>query len=380
MRRACQTALAATALVLAWQAATVWYNRDGDWTALFHTGAFARVPPPLEAEQLHRIAGDPGYDGQFYHFIAHDPWMRRGFAPYVDNPRLRWRRILVPGLAWLAAAGQDGAIDVAYVAVTLAFVLAGSYWLSLYCQEHGRRAAWGLLFPLIPGVLVSIDRMTIDTAIAALCVAFALYLRSPVRLWVVLALAPLARETGLCLVAGACLWQRKRAAFYASAALPFLGWTAYVHARTAPDHTAWLGWPFAGLVERTLHPVQFALSSRWLKQAAALDYLALVGVWLALALIARCAWRRSAGPLELALYCLAALAVTLARADIWSGAYSFARTQTPLLVGLALLGLASRSWLLLAPLALTIARILFQFQPQWKGVLRGILSHVRSIA
>ncbi|MBI3473809.1 MAG: hypothetical protein HY013_20835 [Candidatus Solibacter usitatus] len=372
MRRSLLCATLATSLVIAWQSLTVWYNYDRDWTALFHTGAFVQLPPALAAEDIYRFRNDPGYDGQFYRLVAHDPLLRRGYQPQVDNPHLRWRRILTPALAWCAALGQDAAVDYAYIAVTLAFVFAGSYWLSRYASHR----AWGLAFPLIPAVLVSIDRMTVDAALAALCVGFALYLESPRKLYAVLALAPLARETGICLVASYCLWLAARRAWrpalaYATAALPFLAWTAFVHAQTAADHTRFLGYPFAGLLERTVHPASYALTSRWLRQAAALDYLAVLAVWLALALAARALFSRAATPLHLAAYSYAALAAVLGQQQIWSEAYSLSRTQTPLLLCLALAG-GSR-WGP-APLALSIPRILFQLGPQWKGILRGLLS------
>ena len=100
-----------TGLVLLWQFLNVHYNYRDDWTALYDTGAFRRIPPAISNEQIYLFNGSPGYDGQFYHFIAHDPWMRHGTASYVDNPRLRWRRILVPALAWLAALGQPDYVD-----------------------------------------------------------------------------------------------------------------------------------------------------------------------------------------------------------------------------------------------------------------------------
>ena len=46
----------------------------------------------------------PGYDGQVYHLIAHDPWMRRGSAEAIVYPTFRYQRILVPALAWMLNA------------------------------------------------------------------------------------------------------------------------------------------------------------------------------------------------------------------------------------------------------------------------------------
>ncbi|MGH9662537.1 MAG: hypothetical protein ACRD96_28570, partial [Bryobacteraceae bacterium] len=199
-------ALLAAAICLAWQTATVEANYGGDWTALYCTGELLPTPPALAAENIYRFSGSLGYDGQFYHYIAHDPFFQRGLDRYVDAPRLRYRRILVPALAWLAGAGRF--VDPAYFGVVLLFVFAGARWLARCAMEQGRSPAWGLAFLVAPATAVSVDRMTVDVALAALCCAFALNPRS--RL--VLALAALTRETGFLLAAAsaaASLAQRR---------------------------------------------------------------------------------------------------------------------------------------------------------------------------
>jgi hypothetical protein len=206
-------------------------------------------------------------------------------------------------------------------------------------------------------------------------VGFAVYLDTPRKLYAVLALAPLARETGIILLASYCLWlaiQRdwKKMVLYATAAIPWIGWSAFVNSNTAADHTRFLGPPLAGIAGRTLHPVQFSLTSAWLRQAALFDYLAVVAIWIALLLVLRLAWQRRAGPLDLAVYGYAALAAILAQPQIWGDAYSLSRTQTPLLLCLALAG---RSRWHLLPLLLPLPRILLQFAPQWREILHGML-------
>jgi hypothetical protein len=357
-------ALAALAVSTGWQAAAARYNYAGDWTAFFHTAQWLRLPPDLEAEPIYRFPGADAYDGQFYHLIAHDPFLRHGTAPFVDNPRLRWRRILVPGLAWFAAAGDAERIDNAYFTVIAVWVFLGAWWLARLAPHP-----WlGLAFPLLPATLVSLDRMTVDVALAALCIAFALYRDRPRQLFVVLAAAPLARETGVVLAAAAAIGARK--ARYLLALLPFALWAAYVHLHTAPDRTTWLGLPFAGLISRTLHPFPGISGnvSSWVRTAAWLDLLALCGIWASLGLAARAALRRERSALHLALYGFAAAAAILGKADIWTDAYSFARTQTPLLLAAALTGGPPST----LAAAMTLPRLLFQLGPQWKGILRGL--------
>jgi hypothetical protein len=188
--------------VFAWQAAFVEFKFGGNWTALFLSGDQFPLPPSLAGDGVYRFPGSHGYDGQFYHFIAHDPLLLTDAVNYVDSPELRWRRILVPGLAHILALGQPGWIDSAYVAVALAAIFLGVYWLAGFSRLHDLPAYFGLAFLAVPAVLVAIERMTVDVALAALAVGFIYYGREgPMwAFYTMLMLAPLARETGLNIV------------------------------------------------------------------------------------------------------------------------------------------------------------------------------------
>ena len=242
-RRPAVLALAAVLGMWLWQFTTVHFNYGGDWTALFCTAPHWPRPLFLASETLYTFpAGSQGYDGQMYHFMAHDPWITRGAISGMDDPALRYRRILVPALAWAAALGRDSAVHAAYFAVILGFVFLGVYWLARAMDIHGQHPSWGLMFVLTPAALVSMDRMTIDIALAALTAGFALYCDDGPRwkLLPILACAALARETGFLLIAGygIFLLSRRRLADFAwtaASALPAIGWFAYVTRYTPPE-------------------------------------------------------------------------------------------------------------------------------------------------
>src|SRR5438067_9394654 len=100
-------------LCFAWQAFVVHGGRDGNWTSLFSTGS--RYPvPPLLFPHTYVIPNSDGYDGQFYRYMAHDPLLSRGFTAYIDDARYRYARILILGIAYVLALGQDPAIDWTY--------------------------------------------------------------------------------------------------------------------------------------------------------------------------------------------------------------------------------------------------------------------------
>jgi hypothetical protein len=380
MRRPTPFAVGVTALLLAliWQYLTVRFNYDMNWTALFHTGEVTALPVTAEGQTVYRFAGSTGYDGMYYRLIAHDPMFRKGYAIYVDNPGLRWRRILVPGLANIFSAGHDAWVDFSYIAVTLLFVLLGASWLSRYCILNGFHPGWGLAFLVVPSVLVSIDRQTVDTAAAALIAGFMLYsARQPYKAYTLLALLPLARETGLCIAAGAMIleWKRRhrqRLVLAAISVIPFVVWAAYVRLHTARDGTPWLALPFVGLVTRTLNPVQYPLTGPWVTLAAVLDYTAVLGIWLALAFVVYALLRRPTGMLGSCMAVFSLAMVLLGKADIWGGAYEFGRTMSPLLIMLMMLTISTREYRYLLPIALVLPRILLQYQPQVFGIVSGI--------
>jgi len=120
--------LAGFLLVLGWQFLTVHANYGGNWRGLFFTGASVPVPDAL-ASTTYRVQSAKGYDGQYYRLIAHDPFFHENTAAYLDAPRLRARRILIPILAWVLAGGRQGLIDGAYVLVVASFILGVIYWL-----------------------------------------------------------------------------------------------------------------------------------------------------------------------------------------------------------------------------------------------------------
>jgi hypothetical protein len=380
-------ALLGVLLAGCWQAATVRFNYGGNWTALFCTGEAHTVPPELAA-RTYIFKASTGFDGQFYRYIAHDPWLQKGWSKYQDAPKLRYRRILVPGLAWLLAAGQSRYIDAAYNSVILFSLFFGIYWLSRYAVFHGRSPAWGLGFLLVPGTLISIDRLTVDIALVALCSGLVWYVRkdSPGRIYLVLVLAGLARETGLLLTGACCLhalWNRRwrQAMVYATAALPALLWYGFVATHAAPMHASRGGlvprwffqYPLVGILMKLFQPEHYPFGPLLARGIQALDAIALGGLLLALGLAV---WGLRKGRWDQEHWAtLAFLALTLAVSTpgFWRNVYSYARPFSPLVFLVGLRALSGGSLWALAPILMMDLRVAAQWAPQLWGVLRGLL-------
>jgi hypothetical protein len=323
--------------------------------------------------------------------MAHDPFFQHGFLPYVQAPRFRGRRILIPLAAHLLALGRDDLVDAAYFGVILLAVFCGAWWLSLYSVAHGFHPVWGLLFAAVPATVTSIDRMTIDGGLAALCIGFALYAEQGAtwRIYAVLMAAALLRETGLVLVAGYViylLWQRRLrpAALFATTVIPSVIWYAFVWVHTRaettelmavlPTRDTWFSLiPLKALLVRMLHPYHYHTPPAIQGALIVFDYVALLFTALAIAVGLRMAWKRESGALEICIYLYTLMAIFLSFQDAWTEVYGFGRILSPLLVLLGLSGIASRRWIAVAPVAVVGARALLQLAPQSLKILAGVL-------
>jgi hypothetical protein len=288
-------------------------------------------------------------------------------------------------LAFLLAGGQPQFIDAAYLAVILLFVFLGSYWLSRYAAFHARHPAWGVGFLLLPATLISLNRLTVDVALVALCVGFAWYAKrgSPALLCLVLALSGLARETGLLLVVAACLHalsnrRLRRAVLFAAMSLPTLLWLRYVSLHvTHVARSAFPSWmfqyPVIGIVWKMFVPEQHHYGPVLNRMIQALDALALLGILLTLALVVRSLRHRPFNQETWAGLLFAGLTVAVSHPGFWVDVNGYARPVTPLLLLVGLPVFSGAPLWVLAPILAVDLRIGVLLISQVFGVLRGIL-------
>jgi hypothetical protein len=379
VRRACLWAAVLSALVIfLWTAARVRYSCDGNWTSPFFTGAAQAVPPELAAG-LYRVPG-AGYDGQYYRFLAHDPFLQRDYARYVDAPRMRFRRILIPAAAWAVALGRPRSIDGAFLALEMLFVALGVYWCARLLARRGLSPWWGLLYLAVPATMASFDRMLTDGPLAALFAGFLLAVEEQRwrRAWLFATLAALTRETGLFLIAALVAdrllardW--RRAAAFTSAAAPAFAWFAYVAMRVAPEAPVRIfAIPVWGILRRFfwLRPYPDPSIQLLLRVT---DFLAVLGLALSIVLAARWLWRSPlpcARTTAVALFI--ALALILGAPGHMSEPFGFARPVSPLLVWVMLEAAARRRWLALAPPLMVSLAVALVFAQPLLDVARGV--------
>jgi hypothetical protein len=306
-----------------------------------------------------------GFDGQYYRIIAHDPFLTREFTRHIDQPITRYRRILVPLLAYAVALGKQSYVDVGFRGVVLLFLGLGVYWLGRYVALFGRSSLWGFAFFLAPGTLAGLERASIDAVLAAITVGFVLYLREqrPYRLLVLMVMAGLCRETGFLLILG-CAGQaalercHRRLALSCLSALPAIAWYVLVQVRSPHEHNAkLLRLPLSDLFENILHHnVSYVKNGAWLVHL--LYYAAVLGTLLAIAFAIKHALSSRKSAEVLAMLGFAALGLLVQPSGFWTQPYHFGRVLAPLTLLVALEYFPTGDWWRCLPACLITPGIL----------------------
>jgi hypothetical protein len=366
-------ALVCCALGLSWQWLTVHFNYGGNLTALFCHGSQFPVPPELAWERIYVFPHSGGYDGQSYHYVAHDPLDRSPIGRAVPDPARRFPRILVPGLAWLAALGRAQWIDGAFVAVNLGFLFLGAYWLALLLPRIGLHPWWAVLYVAAPPAIVSLDRMLVDLALVSLCLGFAVYWKNgaPWKLYAILCAAALCRESGALLFAAFAIHlvaQRKyrRTLLLATAMIPAVAWTLFVRWHfPGADVLGATPVPFRGLLDAIQNPRAYPFSAVATAGIRLLDGVQLAGLLLAMGLGLHDARKLAEDPLRAACFLWACFGICIPPGT-YDDPFAGVRILGPLLLFQFLRGERLALWMV-------TPRVWLELGPQVVGILRGLL-------
>ncbi len=353
---------------------TVHFNYGGNRTALFCHGSQFPLPASLAFEKIYVFPNSGGYDGQSYHYIAHDPLQRTDIGRAVPDPSLRYPRILLPAMAYLLALGRPEWIDSSFFACNLFFLALGAYWLAILLDRRGLHPMFAALYVVVPVAIISLDRMLVDVALASLALGFAVYLKPerPVKLYLVIAAAALCRESGFILFAAYALRLLtmrcfRQAAALATALIPALAWVFWV--RTQLPGGAALGLqslaPFWGMVQAVLHPRTYQFPLAVVAVIRALYLLQLAGILLSLALPFFHLRNLAADPIRTACVLWACFGILLPP-GVYDDPFAGARILAPLLLFQFLQG----GRLSRLPLLMVTPRVWLELAPQVLGILR----------
>lgn len=376
--------MAAVAIALWWLIA-IRFAYQGQATALYLIGERTPMPEWLEkGETLYRWKGSGGYDGQHFHLLAHAPFEFRALAPLMDRPRMRCQRIFIPLAAWLLAGGRFEWIDPAYFTWILASLAAGVWWTARLAQHHGASPWWGLVFLALPASLGSVERMLVDGPLMAAVAGFLLYFETGRwRLaWVLAAVAPFVRETGLLIPAAAVLVLASRrswmtAALWSAAAAPFLLWLILLQVVPGSGPLQWAG-AFHSVRQLVIASEPFDRYPQYRLWLQGLDLAALAGFLVACGASLRgcwICWMKTArlGPALSTAALAAGAALALCHFEprhAWDSVFSLGRVFAPVYFGLLIHGIASgRPWPAMLCLAPAAVRAALPFGPvAWRIV------------
>ncbi|MGH7775728.1 MAG: hypothetical protein ACREPI_00915 [Candidatus Dormibacterales bacterium] len=260
-----------------------------------------------------------GYDGQFYFYIAEDPFLGRpATAASLDNT-LRYRRILYPLLAWAVSGGRRSLVPYALVAINVAAGAALVALCAWFAARNRRSPWWALTLAVFSGVWISVF-LDLTEPLQLLLLAAGMVAGSAG----LLLLSALAKETAAAALVTEFLRGAARrdvgAAARAAAALAVLaGWALFVALAVRGPHESTLGGHF-------LQPVgaPFILLVREAGSAPAAFVLLLAGVLLCLAAVARLVYARDPPALAAAAYALICLG---AGADTWVDPTAYYRVE-----------------------------------------------------
>jgi hypothetical protein len=174
--------------------------------------------------------GGIGFDGQFFFYIAVDPFHA---AAYLDVPAYRYSRIAYPLLSGALALFDPVAVPWTLLLVNLAMIGAGVLALAAWLRQRGASPWFAAVYGLFPGVMVGFQHDTSEIMSYGL-VAVAVYLSGRAQRGRLLAtgavfgLAVLTRETAALfavvyaaaeLLAGGAPWRERARANWRPAAL-----------------------------------------------------------------------------------------------------------------------------------------------------------------
>jgi hypothetical protein len=186
---------------------------------------YARPAVLLPGQQ---VRPGTGYDGQFYFYLAQDPFLTRpATAASLDNT-FRVRRILYPLLAWALSLGQRAALPWVLLALNVASASATTALAGWAAARRGRSAWWALLLAAYAGMWIPVLLDLTEPLQLALLAAGMLAGSAPL-----LFLAALAKDTaGVALateaVRAALARRWRQMLLHAGLAAAYVAWAIFV--------------------------------------------------------------------------------------------------------------------------------------------------------
>lgn len=223
------------------------------------------------------LENSDGYDGQFYFYISHDPFISRpDLHKYIDEPTYRYQRIMYPLLINIFSMGNPALNPYLMVIINLLAAIVGTYFIMALLEHHNLSIWYSLYFGLLPGFFLSTLR-SCPGPVVSMFIVSGLYFyvkERHVSAVTAFSLAGLTREMSMIFPAGVILTALikkhsvRECTVYIVPFLINMLWQIYIYIRLGAfsfgvfsNNT---GIPFAGIFEKFIQIFQ--------KPVAALSY------------------------------------------------------------------------------------------------------------
>ncbi len=100
---------------------------DGGFTAFLHVGE--RFYDPAYFPTGTRVCPNEGYDGQFYCYVALDPFIHGKLYRQIDSPAYRYQRVLYPLISALLSVGRKKWLPFMMWFVNVMAVVGSTYYI-----------------------------------------------------------------------------------------------------------------------------------------------------------------------------------------------------------------------------------------------------------
>ncbi|MBI5048542.1 MAG: hypothetical protein HZB54_06320 [Deltaproteobacteria bacterium] len=203
------------------------------------------------------IFDEGGYDGQFYYYVAMDPFLEKG---YFKNA-YRQQRILYPLMARLFAFGKGNLLPYTLYIVNLTALAAGMYFFILILRRYSLHPAWSLFYGLSPPSIMTIQYdLPSPVSICLIIAAVYFYIRRNIFLATVfISFSFLVREDSIVVLLPLLVWDYqcnrrfKRIILLSSCLIPFFLWQLFVAVKlgdapmaTSAEVVSFI--PFSGII------------------------------------------------------------------------------------------------------------------------------------
>ncbi len=186
-----------------------------------------------------------GYDGQYYYFIAYDPFLSRfkhnpiNYRGVVDEPAYRFGRIGFPLLIKMFSLDRPERYLKTMIDLILLSFFSGAFFLLKIIQFYKQSPLWTFFYILIPGFQLSLHRACPEPiGLAFLLAGFYFYLKRKIPAASLLfAGSILIRETTAFLILAVVLYELfkkrnfKTASLLGASTLPYLFWRTFLTLR-----------------------------------------------------------------------------------------------------------------------------------------------------